>query len=77
MPGAAQLVGERGDAGGQPLRVVEKYYLGYRNSSREDDILCYPALLWKRSLSLRALMRLPKGSTEAVRERPPYRQLGE
>jgi hypothetical protein len=38
VPGAAQLVGERDDAGGKPLRVVEEHYLGHRNPSQEDGI---------------------------------------
>jgi hypothetical protein len=29
VPGAAQLVGERNDARGQPLRVVEEHYLNH------------------------------------------------
>jgi hypothetical protein len=34
VPGAAQFLGERDDAGGQPLRVVEERYLGHRNPSQ-------------------------------------------
>jgi hypothetical protein len=45
VPGAAQLLGEGDDAGGQPLRVVEEHYLGHRNPSRKDDVLSYPGPL--------------------------------
>jgi len=31
VPGATQLIGERGDTGGQPLRVVKEHYLGHQN----------------------------------------------